>query len=274
MAILTISRGSLSGGQKLAEGLAQSLGYECVSREFLVEAAEKYGVDVRFLEEAVQRPPTFWERVGHHRQLYLKIVRAALLDKVKLERLIYHGLAGHLLLHDVPCVLRVRVIAPLDRRIEAAMAARGLSREEALHHIQKVDEARVRWTKYLYNVEWGDPALFDVVVNLEQMKLPTAIDMIGLLAQRAEFECGPECRKQLGGMALAARVEAALELSPETRGVEVRAVFERGALHLVGKVETTPLQRKVQAVAQEAVGGQKVSVVDETSVDSASRYPT
>jgi cytidylate kinase len=274
MPIITISRGSLSGGQRLAEGLARLLSYECVSREFLVEAAAGYGVDARRLEEAVQRPPSFWERVGHHRQLYMKIVRAALLDKVKSGRLVYHGLAGHLLLQDVPGVLRVRVIAPLNTRVEAAMAAQGLSREEALHHIHKVDEERVRWTKYLYNVEWGDPALFDIVVNLEQMKLETAVEMIAAVAQREDFSCGPECREELGGLALAARLEAALELNPETRGVEVRAVVEKGALHLIGKVETAPLQRKVQAVAKEVVGNLSVSIVDETSVNPASRYPT
>jgi cytidylate kinase len=273
MPIITISRGSLSGGQRLAEGVARLLNYECVSREFLVEAPGQYGVDARRLEEAVLRPPTFWERLAHQRQLYMKIVRAALLEKVKSGRLVYHGMAGHLLLQDVPCVLRVRVIAPLDRRIEAAMAAQGLSHEQALHHIHKVDEMRVRWTKYLYNVEWGDPALFDLVVNLEQIRLETAVDMIAALAQREEFDCGPQCREQLEGLALAARVEAALEFTPETRGVEVQAYMEKGTLHLIGKIETEPLRRKVQSVVKEAVNDPRVPIVDQTSVNPASRYP-
>jgi cytidylate kinase len=274
MPIITISRGSLSGGRKLAEGVAQQLGYECVSREFLVEAAAQYGVDARRLEEAVQRPPTFWERVGHHRQLYLKIIRAALLDKVKSAQLVYHGLAGHLLLQDVPGVLRVRVIAPLDKRVEAAMAAQGLSHEGAVHHIHKVDEARVRWTKYLYNVEWGDPTLFDVVVNLEQMRLETAIDLIVTLAQSPDFTCGAECHARLEGLALAAHVVAALELNAETRGVEVQVSAEHGTLRLQGALETEALRAKVQAVAKQVAGARGATVVDETTVNPASRYPT
>ena len=42
MAIITISRGTMSGGKKLAELLCQRLGYQCISREIIVEAAEKY----------------------------------------------------------------------------------------------------------------------------------------------------------------------------------------------------------------------------------------
>ncbi|MGB9736313.1 MAG: cytidylate kinase family protein, partial [bacterium] len=44
MAIITISRGTFSGGQMLAECLAKKLGYKSISREILIEAAEKYGI--------------------------------------------------------------------------------------------------------------------------------------------------------------------------------------------------------------------------------------
>ncbi|MGC9027548.1 MAG: cytidylate kinase family protein, partial [bacterium] len=44
MAIITISRGTFSGGQMLAECLAKKLGYKSISREILIEVAEKYGI--------------------------------------------------------------------------------------------------------------------------------------------------------------------------------------------------------------------------------------
>ena len=104
MPIITISRGSLSGGQQLAESLAVELDYDCISREVLVKGAADFGIDESRLVEAVSRPPSFWERVTHNRRLYLKVIRAALLDKAKSGRLVYHGLAGHLLLQDTQAV--------------------------------------------------------------------------------------------------------------------------------------------------------------------------
>ena len=51
MSIITISRGTFSGGRDLAECLAQKLGYPCISREVIVEAAERYGAGVHLLPQ-------------------------------------------------------------------------------------------------------------------------------------------------------------------------------------------------------------------------------
>ena len=44
MSIITISRGSYSRGKEVAEKLARTLGYECLSRDILLEASERYNI--------------------------------------------------------------------------------------------------------------------------------------------------------------------------------------------------------------------------------------
>ena len=44
MQIITISRGSFSHGKEIAEKVAETLGYECVSREILLEAPQYFNV--------------------------------------------------------------------------------------------------------------------------------------------------------------------------------------------------------------------------------------
>jgi hypothetical protein len=44
MPIITISRGTFTGGKKLAGCLSELLKYPCISREVLAEAGEQYGV--------------------------------------------------------------------------------------------------------------------------------------------------------------------------------------------------------------------------------------
>jgi len=39
MSIITISRGTMSGGKILAETLAERLSYRCISREIIIKAA-------------------------------------------------------------------------------------------------------------------------------------------------------------------------------------------------------------------------------------------
>ncbi len=44
MSVITISRGSYSKGKEIAEKLAQNLGYECISRDILLEASETFKI--------------------------------------------------------------------------------------------------------------------------------------------------------------------------------------------------------------------------------------
>jgi hypothetical protein len=44
MAVITISRGTFSGGKMLAECLSQTLGYRCIDRDVIVARAAEHGV--------------------------------------------------------------------------------------------------------------------------------------------------------------------------------------------------------------------------------------
>ena len=60
MSVITISRGSFSGGKMLAECLAHRLGYRCVDRDVIVERAAASGVSQDELLDALLKPP--WQR--------------------------------------------------------------------------------------------------------------------------------------------------------------------------------------------------------------------
>ena len=121
MAIITVSRGTLSGGEVLAACLESRLGYPMIGREVLVAAAEKLGMDVDRLAQKIANSPTLWERMTTDRKFYLVAIQAALAERAVSGNLICHGLAVHLLLPKIPCVLRVRLIAPLKIRTRTVM---------------------------------------------------------------------------------------------------------------------------------------------------------
>ena len=58
MAIITISRGSYYRGREVAEKLAVKLGYECISREILLEASQEFNIPEIKLVRAIQLSPT------------------------------------------------------------------------------------------------------------------------------------------------------------------------------------------------------------------------
>jgi cytidylate kinase len=195
MAIITISRGTFSGGQSLAKCVAEKLGYRCISREVLVEAAKQYGVQEEDLYKALSEKPGILERLTLERVHYLAYIRAALIKEAKDNDLVYHGHAGHLLLRGTPYILRIKVIANMEFRIKAAMDLHNYGREEAIQFIHKVDDERAKWTRFLYRVDWNDPSTYDIVINLDRLALPAACDIICHMSNLEGYETTPESQK-------------------------------------------------------------------------------
>lgn len=198
MPIITISRGSLSGGRTVAECLAERLGYPCLAREILRRAADKLGVTEDILEAKFEATPSLWARRQRDREKYLLAVQAALAEACLGGDLVYHGLAGQFLLGDLRGVLRVRLIAPLEMRVRMLKESRHrISDKAALDFIQSVDQDRRRWVKLTYGADVADPALYDLTVNLRSMSLETACVVIAEAALGAAFEMTDDARARL-----------------------------------------------------------------------------
>jgi cytidylate kinase len=241
MAIITISRGSMSGGEALAKCLAERLQYPSVGREIVVEAAERAGVPEATLARKFEHSPTLWGRLTSDRRIYVTAVQAALAEHAAGGDLIYHGLAGHLLLKGIPNVLRVRLVAPLEARIRAVVEQKNLSREDAIQYIEKVDENRVRWTRLLYDVDWRDPSIYDMVINLESMSIETACSVVANAAQQPEYATTETARKILQDFLLSCRVKLALAGDPQTRGLNLEARGDDGRVEISGEIPSAEM---------------------------------
>jgi cytidylate kinase len=260
MSVITISRGTFSGGKMLAECLAAELGYRLIDRDVIVERAAAYGVSQEELREAMEKPPSFLERFRHRRYMYLALVQAALTEEIRHGKAIYHGLAGHLLLPGGAAVLRTRIIAPLEFRIAMAQERLKFSRAEAVAYIHRVDQERRKWTQYLYGVDWGDPSLYDLVVNLEYLSIKEACQLIAFTVRRRCYEFTPECRRTMEDLALASRVKANLAIHPPTSHLEFEVEAQEGAVRIRGKVSRVEEIDEVQRVALETPGVKQADV--------------
>jgi cytidylate kinase len=255
MSVITISRGSFSGGKMLAECLARKLGYRSVDRDVIVERAAAWGVSQQDLRQALETPPGMLDRfIKHKRYMYLALIQAALAEEVRTGKAIYHGLAGHLLLKGGPHILRTRIIAPMEFRIHMLRERMKFNRNEAVAYIEKVDEDRRKWTHFLYGVEWGDPSLYDLVINLEYLSVEQACNMICSVTLERCFEFSPECQQKMNDVALASRVRANLAMDPSTSDIEVEATAEQGAVWIAGRLSSVDQVKEVERIAAAVPG--------------------
>ncbi len=258
MAIIAISRGTFSGGEAVAKGVAEYLGYQCLSREVLLEAAWASDVPAETLMAAMERRPSFWHRVVGERSAYLTFVQAALCEHARGGNLVYHGHVGHLLLPGVSHVIRVRVIAEREFRVQAALQQQKLTRKEAIADLEKVDQERRQWTRFLFDVEWDDPLVYDLVLNLSRLSLDTACEMVVRLTERPEFQPTDASQKALRDLTLRSRVSAALAMDPRTRDADLTVLADDGIVTITGTVRYSGGEEAVSLVARQAEGVKEV----------------
>lgn len=253
----------------LAECLSKTLDYRCVDREVIVERAAANGVSQEELRDALQKPPTFLERIQHKKYLYLVLIQAALIEEVRTGKAVYHGNAGHLLLKGGPHILRVRIIAPMEIRVNLAQQRLKLGRAEAVDYIERMDQDRRKWTQYLYGVDWSDPSNYDITLNLEFMDIAGACQTVSTLARQKCFEFTPGCQAAMDDLALACKVRTELALNHSTSHLEVQVTAKEHAVRISGSVSNMWEVEEVRLIAAGVPGVETVNV-DEVASPSRS----
>lgn len=255
MSVVTISRGTHSGGVKVAEKVAELLGHTCVSREMLNEdAANDFGVTQEHLDRVVNEAPKPWQQAGDYRLSHLNIIRAALLRRSKDGRLVFHGYAGHLLLEGVSGVLRVRAIASDDYRINAAMKDLNIDKRAAMALVKQDDKESVKWSRWLYGIEWSDPSLYDLVINLERIGIDTAVQTIVQMAKAKEFAPDDKFYQTFGNQMLSSMVWCSLAKADLTTASDVSIGADDGVVTVSGTAQSDQQVENIIEVARKTEG--------------------
>jgi cytidylate kinase len=210
MSIITISRGSYSRGKEVAEKLARKLGYDCLSRDILLEASTEFNIPEIKLVRALHDAPTVLERFVHGKERYLSYLRSALLHNVLKDNVVYHGLAGHYFLQDIPHVLKVRIIADTEDRVKEEMKRENITEEEARYILKKDDEERRKWGLQVYGIDTWDPNLYDMVLHVRRLTVEDVVDIIFETVQKPIFQTTSKSKKIIRELALSAKVQTSL----------------------------------------------------------------
>lgn len=268
MSIITISRGSYSHGKEVAEKVAQDLGYQCVSREILLEASEQFHISEMKLARAIHDAPSVLDRFTYGKEKYVAYIRAALLRHVQKDNVVYHGLAGHFFLQDIPHVTKVRVIADLEDRVKEEMKREGISAEEARYILRKDDDERRKWGLQLYGRDTRDSSLYDLVVHIKTIHIADAVDLIVHAAKMPCFQTRPTSQKIIDDLTLAAEVNAALADEFPTSEVTAKdgVVFTKVKTPLSHQEKTTDAIIKI-AETIDGVKEVNVSITPSIGVD-------
>ena len=218
MPVITISRGSYSHGKEVAECLAGELGYDCISRDILVEASEQFNIPELKLGKALHDAPTVLERFSHDKEQYIDYVKSALFTHIAQGNIVYHGLAGHFFLQDISHVIKIRIIAKMEDRVAEEMEREGCDEQTARYNICKDDEARRRWGLQLYDKDTWDSRLYDMVLCVGALTVNDIVEMIATVTRKPQFQETAGSVKEFNQRMLLANINAMVNsISPHTK---------------------------------------------------------
>jgi len=180
MSVITISREFGSGGDVIAQQVAQILGCHFVDQKFVSTILGQYGY-VEFDKEYANLP-TFWERFDAQREKH-RDVMMNMLNRV-IRAIAYHGnvvilgRSGFEILGGFADVLHVRLQAPFSVRVKRIMEEQQITTEQAESMVKQSDKVRTAFVEEFYRVPWNAIYAFDLVINTGKITPTAAVNWI------------------------------------------------------------------------------------------------
>jgi cytidylate kinase len=228
MQIICISSGIAQESKRLAEGVAQKLGYPVLCRETLLEEAIKEGIQVGKLETSVIKPRIFTDRLALEREYYKAFITSTLCRTAMKGGLVYCGRTGHLLFSGIGHVLKVRIVEDESARLEYVMEKLNLNHAKARRYIEAVDEDRKRWGISMYGISPEEPSHYDVVLNLGSISTANAAAAVVNIAQLPDFQLTPASKRAVEDLMLASQARLLLARDKRTFRANIKVRADKG----------------------------------------------
>jgi len=250
---LTQEMGSLAKDVSLK--LAETLGLAVMRHEVIEHVAERMQVSTSLIGRLRSGKAGLVERLTTDKRsvaLYTAEELFALADR---GNVVLRGWGATCLLRPVPHVVCVRITRSMKKRVEWLMGDLETDDAEfAEAEIRRSDQAHAARMHAQFGVTWGDPVLYDLVLNTDRLSVESCVEQIRLMVNRPEFAETPASRALLANMALEARVRAALKEHEATRDINVTITANQGEVLLRGIVLDSDERAQAEAVAAEVRG--------------------
>jgi len=255
MPVITMTSEMASLGKDVALRLAQAMGLSVMRHEVIDRVADSMNVPKSLIGRLRGGKAGFVERLTTDQRsvaMYTADEVFALADR---GNVVLRGWGATCLLRPVPHIVCVRITRSLPKRVEWLMEHLETDDAEfAEAEIRRSDRAHAARMSELFDVTWGDPVLYDIVLNTDRVTIDSCVEQIRELCGRPEFAETPESHALLDNMALEARVRVALKENAETRDIDVTIHANQGRVALLGIVLSAEERERAESLVAAVPG--------------------
>jgi len=192
LGIISISREFGSGGENIARFVAEKTGFLLVNKETITQGLAKYGIEIPTADPENNINKEEDSRKG---QQYIEAMHDFIYDLAIRNNLVILGRGGSILFRDYPPALHVRIIGQFTQRVKRVMKTYNLVSETAVKLVKEQDRDKSRYYRQVFDVNWNNLRLYDLVLSTDKMELEDAADLIinayRIHAEPREIKDGP-----------------------------------------------------------------------------------
>jgi cytidylate kinase len=182
---ITISREPGSGGRIVAQKLAERLGLDLFHQEIIHEMAKSSKVSTRLLATLDERAlsvlqdwiSTFVDRNHLWPDQYLKHLMNVIGSIGKHGGAVMVGRGANFILPPEGR-FRVRIVAPLELRVQNVAREFGVTPDEAKRRVLRTDSDRRAFVRKYFHADVTAPVNYDLVINTGTVSIDAAVKAI------------------------------------------------------------------------------------------------
>lgn len=236
MTVIAMTQEMGSLGKDVALGVADALGLTQVRDEISEHVSRRLDKRDSAIGRYLEGKAGMRERLGMNRRSLAIYSAEEVYEHAAKDNVLIRGWGAVYLLQPVSHVLRVRVCAPFEQRVQWLRQRLDADRGFAEEEIRRSDATRAANIRRWFDKSFGDALDYDLVLNTGRVSVESCIETIKSMVRRPEFQPTEASRATLARMALQARVRTALGTDPETAELRITTVVDGDKVTLSGIV--------------------------------------
>ncbi len=197
MAVITIFGPYASKRRPFGTALSKKLNYNYADRDIIREMARRANISEEYAESyedgrsrglmqilSKTVSMNFIKRIvgdsaGYiDSKIYFKLLEEIVISLYKRDNIVIVGRGSHCILQGYEGAYFIKIRAEWEDRVKNAnklLASRVCDIED---YILKQDKKEMKFMEYFYNVDWLDPSLFSLVINLSKVSIEEGIQQV------------------------------------------------------------------------------------------------
>ncbi|MBI2313392.1 MAG: cytidylate kinase family protein [Betaproteobacteria bacterium] len=255
MPVIAMNQEMGSLGKDVAAALAADLGLSLVRHEVVVHVADKMHVKKSLVRRVMEGKGGIVDRMTTDTASLAIYTAEEVYELAAKGNMVIRGWGATYLLRAIPHIPSIRVCAPIESRVRNLMQKLETDDQDLLREeIQRSDAAHIANMQHRFGVTWGDPMLYDLVLNTERISITSCVEQIKALLARPEFQETPASHARLANLALQAHIKAALKAGPDTADISITIDVDGSNAVLRGIVFDESEKAAAERVAKKVPG--------------------